>query len=248
MLRSSSLVVTLALALIPGCGAGSTPPPASPDGPPAEAPEPAKEAAPEEGAEAAAAPPGEAAPAAPEGGGAAAPSESESLARDFVKKGGRRIGYSATKKSFAYPFEQRREDGFRLDIYFTDEDGRKRDVMQVCDFAECAERLDELAKEVLPKLASRLEGDGYAAIRGIGWPSGRDELEVGTLGMKLRYANGRLEALREGKPAASLGAVGSRSPELLAIFVIPDSKRLAVFAKPSDAKGVVQELHVVKLP
>jgi hypothetical protein len=179
----------------------------------------------------------------------AAPPETEGLARDFLKSGGRRIGYSATKQSFAYPFEQRGEEGFRLEVHFTDEEGRQKDMMKVCDFSECSEKLDEIAKVLVPKLAGRLEADGYASIRGLGWPSGRDELEVGTLGMKLKYTNGRLEGLREGKPAASLGQVGTRKPELLAIFVIPDVKRLGVFAKPSgDAKGVMQEFHVLKLP
>jgi hypothetical protein len=245
MLRSGTLVFPLVLALLAGCGA--PPPPSSPDAPPAEAPAPGEEAAPADPS-GEAAPASEAAPAeaAPQG---AAPSEAEALARDFLKSGGRRVGYSASKKSFAYPFEQRREDGFRLDIVFTDEEGRRKDALEVCDFAACAEKLDEIAKDLLPKLAGRLEGDGYASIRGLGWPSGRDELEVGTLGMKLRYANGRLEALREGKPPASLGPIGAKKPELLAIFVIPDVKRLGVFAKPSgDAKGVVQEFHVVKLP
>ena len=36
---------------------------------------------------------------------------------------------------------------------------------------------------------------------------------------------------------------------LLAVFVVPDRKVLAVFATPGgDAKGVVQELYLVKLP
>jgi hypothetical protein len=233
-----TLVFALVLAALPACG--STPAPATPDAVPE--PSAAEEPAAAEGAPAgdAAEPAGQAA-AAPEG---AAPSEAEDLARDFVKKGGRRIGYSASKKSFAYPLEQRRADGFRLDVIFTDEEGRKKDVLQICDFVECAEKLDELAKALIPKLASRLEGDGYVAIRGIGWPSGRDELEVGTLGMKLRYSNGRLEALREGKPAVTLGQV--KSQELLAVFVIPDVKRLGVFAKSGGS--AVQDFHVVKLP
>jgi hypothetical protein len=233
----------LALTLLVACG--STPPPASPEepldsAPPAEAP--AEPSAQEEGAAAGGSAEAPAAADAPSSAGPA--SETEVLARDFLKSGGRRIGYSATKKGFAYPQEQRRPDGFRLDILFTDEDGRKRDVMEVCDFVVCAEGLDEIAKTLVPKLAGKLESDGYVAIRGIGWPSNRDELEVGSLGMKLKLSGGRLEGLREGKPPATLGRVPQ---ELLAIFVVPDAKRLAIFTKPSSG-GMVQEFHVLKLP
>ena len=247
MLRSGTVVFSLLLALLPSCG--PAPEPISPRAgaePPGEATteEPAAPAVGEaqEGPAALAAT--EAAPAAAP---AAAQSESESLARDFMKSGGRRIGYSATKKLFAYPSEQRRADGFRLDIVFAGEDGRQRDVMQVCDFAECAEKLDELAKEVGPKLSARLEGDGYVAIRGIGWPSGRDELDVSSMGMKLRYTKGRLEGVHEGKPAVSIGQI--KGSELLALFVVPDSKLLAVFVKPAGgAAGVIQEFQVLKRP
>ncbi|EYF01537.1 hypothetical protein [Chondromyces apiculatus] len=231
-----------ALGFLAACG--SPPPAEAPDAtPPAEPPPPAAPAPAEEPAPAA-----EKVPETPAAPAEAAPSDAEVLARDFLKTGGRRIGYSATKKGFAYPLEQRKEDGFRLDILFTDEEGRKRDVMTVCDYAVCVERLDEIAKELLPKLAARLQDDGYASIRGIGWPSGRDELEVNLIGMKLKYTSGRLEGLREGKPPLTLGRLGTKAPELLAVFVVPDVKRLGVLAKPADGKGVVQELHIVKLP
>lgn len=247
--RKRTLAAACALALASACGSkpaqspDAVAEPAAEQGPAGDAPSPEAEAS----GEPAAAPEADA-PAAAEGGDTL--SASESLARDFIKKGGRRIGYSESKKSFAYPYEQRRADGFRIDIIFTDEEGRKKDILQVCDYSECAERLDELAKTLLPKLSARLSGDGYESVRGIGWPSGRDELEVSTLGMKLRYKGGRLEGLREGKPKVLLGRVGQRSPELLAIFVLPpEAKRLGVFVKPSgDARGVVQEFHVVKLP
>lgn len=243
MLRTALRPLPL-LALLAACGSpppAETPESAAPADKPAEAEQAAPADKPEEAAPAAEKP-AEAAPPAAEA------SEAEVLARDFLKTGGRRIGYSATKKGWAYPLETRREDGFRLDILFTDEDGRKRDVMEVCDYSECVERLNEIAKEILPKLVARIEGDGYTAIRGLGWPSGREEFEVGILGMKLKYANGQLSGLREGKPAVTLGRLGTKAPEILAIFVVPDSKRLGVLAKPADGKGVVQELHVVKLP
>jgi hypothetical protein len=179
-------------------------------------------------------------------------SEAAALARDFLKTGGRRIGYSASKKAFAYPVEHRSEAGFGLDIQFIGADGQAKDAMRVCQIGECEEHLDELAKELLPKLTSRLEQDGYVSIRGIGWPQGRDELEVNSLTMKLKYTKGKIEALREGKPAARLTQAGTKrldAPTLLAVFVVPDSKLLGVFAPPSgDAKGLVQDFYIFKLP
>jgi hypothetical protein len=242
MLRSTTLAALVTLALLPGCG-----PPAEP----AQAPEPTTlSTEPAAGGEA---PRAAAEPAAskPEGGGEVAPSESMSLARDFLKSGGRRIGYSASKKMFLYPLETRQKDGFSLDIAALGEDGEPREATRVCQFGECDERLDEISKDLLPKLSSRLETEGYVSLRGIGWPSGRDELDVNTLGIKLRYKKGKLEAEREGKPKAALAPVGRRldAQELLAVFVVPDSKLLAVLAAPGkDAKGVVQELYLVKLP
>ncbi len=245
MLRPASLFAALSLALLSACG--SPPEPQTPpeaETPPAEAPK--EETPPAE------APKEETPPAEPEATAPAAQeSESEVLARDFLKTGGRRIGYSASKKSFAYPVEHRREDGFSLSVAFAGEDGKPKELMQVCQFGECAEKLDELAKEIMPKLASRLEQDGYVSIRSIGWPMGRDELEISTLQLKLKYTKGKLEALREGKPPATLGRIGAAgdTPEILAIFVVPDTKLLAVFAKPGrNPKNVVQELSVVKLP
>jgi hypothetical protein len=175
-----------------------------------------------------------------------------SLARDFLKTGGRRVGYSATKKAFAYPVEHRAERGFGLDVQFAGDDGRPRDMMRICQIGECEEHLDEIMKEMLPKLASRLEQDGYVSIRGIGWPQGRDELEVNSLTMKLKYTKGKLESLREGKPAARLTLLGGKrldAPTLMAVFIIPDTQLLGAFAAPSgDAKGMVQDFYVFKLP
>lgn len=257
--RPRALFAAAILALLAGCG-GSSPEASSPESaPPSEgsaegASEPSSkggdgEAAKAASSEGAAAPQASAAPeAAPEG----QQSESMNLARDFLKTGGRRIGYSATKKGFAYPVEHRAENGFGLDVQFVGDDGRPRDAMRICQIGECEEHLDELAKELLPKLASRLEQDGYVSIRGIGWPQGRDELEVNSLTMKLKYTKGKLEALREGKPAARLTLQGGKrldAPTLLAVFVIPDSKLLGVLAPPSgDAKGLVQDFYVFKLP
>lgn len=179
-------------------------------------------------------------------------SEAATLARDFLKTGGRRIGYSATKKMFAYPAEQRSETGFGLDIQFVGEDGKPRDAMRICQIGECEEHLDELSKELLPKLTSRLESDGYVSIRGLGWPQGHDELEVNSLSLKLKYSKGNLSVLKEGKPAARLSIQGGKrlsADTLLAVFIIPDTKWLPVFAPAGkDAKGQIQEFFLFKLP
>jgi hypothetical protein len=182
----------------------------------------------------------------------AEPSEAEVLARDFLKSGGRRIGYSESKKGFAYPLEQRSETGMGLDVQFAAEDGTPRDRVRVCQIGECEENLNDIVKELMPKLSARLQSEGYTAIRGIGWPQGRDELEVSTLSMKLKYTKGKLEALREGKPAVALKQAGGKridATTLLAIFIVPGGKLLGVLAPPgADAKGLVQEFYVFKLP
>lgn len=260
MLSLRTLVASIVLAMLPGCG------------PPKDASDPTKESGDTGGAASSSSPspkPDDAAAKPVESGEAAAgeapksggekpapaevkESDAMVLARDFLKSGGRRIGYSATKKMFAFPMEQRSERGFGLDVSFVGEDGAEKSRTRVCQMGECEEHLDEIVKDLLPKLAERLEGEGYVAIRGIGWPQGRDDLEVSTLSMKLKYSKGRFEALREGKPAAAIRQAGGKklsTDTLFAIFVVPDSKLLGVLAPPSgDARGLVQEFFVFKLP
>jgi hypothetical protein len=246
MLRPLSLAAPLLL-ILASCG---SPPPVEAPTTPTSAPEasadPAASAAPEASAEPAssAAPAAAAAPEAPA-------SEAATLARELAKSGGRRIGYSATKKAFVHPVERRIQNGFSLDIQFTGEDGNPRDAMRICQPGECEDRLDEMLKAFLPKLTERLEREEFTTIRAIGWPGGGDELEVLSLSARLRYAKGKLTMVLEGKPAAALiklgGARFDSAPE--AVFVVPGGKLLAAFAKPSgDAKGLVQEFHVFKLP
>lgn len=258
--RFFAYVAPVLLACIAGCGPSSEakPPPqpeseTAPDkgtigAPEASGGEASGEAKPSGGEGAS----GEAKPEAKPAEAEAPASEAATLARDFLKTGGRRIGYSASKKAFAYPVEHRTETGFGLDIQFVGADGQPKDAMRVCQIGECEEHLDELAKELLPKLTSRLEQDEYVSIRGIGWPQGREELEVNSLTMKLKYTKGKIEALREGKPPARLVQAGSKrldAATLLAVFVVPDSKLLGVFAPPSrDAKGLVQDFYIFKLP
>ena len=58
--------------------------------------------------------------------------------------------------------------------------------------------------------------------------------------------------LREGKPAAQIRQIGGKrlsADTLFAIHVVPDSKFLGVLAPPgADAKGLLQEFYLVKLP
>lgn len=247
MLRPVSLAAPL-LFLLASCG---SPPPA--DAPKTTTDAPAASADPAASAEAGVDAKASDAPAAtaPAGAAEAPASEAATLARELAKSGGRRIGYSATKKAFASPVEHRVQNGFSLDIQFTGEDGSPRDALRICQPGECEDKLDEMLKAFLPKLTERLEADGYTTIRALGWPGGSDELEVQSLGAKLHYAKGRLTKVVEGKAAANLTKLGGprfdAAPE--AVFVVPGGKLLAVLAKPSgDAKGLVQELHVFKLP
>ena len=181
---------------------------------------------------------------------AKAVSETETLARDVVKGGGRRIGFSASKKLFAVPNEKRNETNFGLDVFFYGDDGANRDPIRVCQMGECEEHLNEKLDEVLPKIIQKLDEGGFVSVRGIGWPDGRDELEVSSLGMKLKFKGGRLEGLREGKPAVTFQVAGGRLDvsEIKAIYLPTDSKMMGLFGKPSRATGSVQAFYVLKIP
>jgi hypothetical protein len=252
--RSPSLALPLALALaFPlSVGCGSTPAPSAET--PAGSEPASSDSAPAnltgdtiDGMEPASPAAGSSAPAE----SAAPASDSASLARDFVKSGGRRIGYSESKKGFAVPLRRRQGDGtYSLDVQFVGEDGNARDVMRVCQPGECEEKLDEIARTFIPKLAARFDEQGYVSLRGVGWPQGKGDLELSTLGLKLTYSKGKLEAKREGKPAARVSETGGKrldAPMLEAVFVVPGSKLLGVFASSSaDAAG--SEFYVLKLP
>lgn len=217
--------------------------------PPAETPDPAKAAAASEPAAIATAAPTAEPPATPEPARtpAAEASPHEALARDLVKSGGRRIGWSASKKRFVVPIELRTDGGRGLDIRYYDDDGNQRENQRVCQPGECEEKLDELAKDLLPKLASRLQSEGYEAVYAIGWPSGRDEIDLTTLNIKLHYENGKLTVPREKKPAVQLRAAGGKAPktEISALYPVAAAKLLGVFAK-GDKNA--QDFFVFKLP
>jgi hypothetical protein len=244
MVRSKALV--LSLALLAACG----PAPEAASPPPATTASSAPDEAPSASASAEAAPVATAEPAAkPEDKGAA--SEAETLARDLLKSGGRRIGYSESK-GFVYPIEKRTPASFSLHLFFLSADGQKKEPLQICQLGECEEKLDEAIKVELPKLAQRLSSDGYGAIRGVGWPPGSDELELAGVGLKLKYGSGRLSALRKGKPPASLAQVGGKrldAPSLQAVFIVPGGKLLGAYSAPKgDPSGPAEDFYVFKMP
>lgn len=181
---------------------------------------------------------------------AKAASETETLARDIVKGGGRRIGFSAAKKMFAVPNEKRTETNFGLDVFFYGDDGANRDPIRVCQLGECEEHMSEKLDEVLPKIVQKLDEGGYVSVRGIGWPDGKDELEVSSLGMKLKFKSGRLEGLKEGKPPVVFQVAGGRLDvsEIKAVYLPTDSKLMGLFGKPSRSTGSVQSFYVLKIP
>jgi hypothetical protein len=201
MVRSSASVL-VAFALFAGCG-GSSKDPATPDDANTEAKSEGGGDTTEK-TDGSAQTPAEAKPKEP----AKTASETETLARDIVKTSGRRIGFSAAKKMFAVPNEKRTETNFGLDVFFYGDDGANRDPMRICQPGECEEHLSEKLDELLPKLVQKLDEGGYVNVRGIGWPDGRDELEVSSLGMKLKFRSGRLEGLREGKPPVVFQVAG----------------------------------------
>jgi hypothetical protein len=211
------LALTLALA---ACGPAA----------PANAPEPGKDSEPAGTAGSA----GDAKSEAPE---AAKPetakedSPAEALARDLLKAGGRRIAWSASKKRFIIPTDARAEGGRGLDLRFYDDEGNQRDIQRVCQPGECEERLDEIVKQMIPTLAARLDHEGFEAISSVGWPSGRDEIEVGTLNAKLKNDRGRLSIVREKKTTA-LKAASGHAPkgDVSVVYPVPSAKLLGVVA------------------
>ncbi len=247
VIRSAALplLASLLLAPLPGCG------PAAPahapdgdasaksDGKPDGKPDAKPEATSEDSADPA---PKADAPTAP----SSASSPAESLARDLVKSGGRRIAYSASKKRFIVPVDMHTDGGRGLDLKFYDDEGAQREIQRVCQPGECEDRLDEIARELIPKLAARLEKEGFEAVNAAGWPSGRDELPVNALGGKLRYEKGRLSLTVEGKKAATplrtSGGKTPRSDALQAVYPVPTAKLLGAVVEGD------REFYVFKLP
>ncbi len=222
------LAVALLAASISACGPARPP----------ESPEAAKEAPSADPAASASAAPDTAKPP-PAEAPAAEASPSEALARELLKAGGRRIGWSSSKKRFVLPVDFRADGGRGLDLRFYDDQGAQREILRVCQPGECEERLDEIVKEMLPKLAGRLDKEGFEAVTSIGWPSGSDGIQVSALEAKLRWAGGKLTLV--GKKTTPLRPLGGRGPkgDLEAVYAVPSAKLLAVLAG---------ELFVFKLP
>jgi hypothetical protein len=217
------VAASFALASLPACG-----------GPvPAQTPEAA--AAPAESASAQADMPAATAAAAPDAPGSAtgAASPAETLAHDLLKAGGRRIAFSAGKKRFMVPIEMRTDGGRGLDLRFYDDEGSEREILRVCQPGECEERLDELVRDLLPKVAARIDKEGYEAIYAVGWPSGQDEIDVNALGGKLQRAQGRVSLVREKKtaPLRALGGKGAKAGAVSAVYPAPGAKLLGAFAE-----------------
>jgi hypothetical protein len=163
---------------------------------------------------------------------------SQTLARELLKSGGRRIAWSSSKKRFLVPVDARFENGRGLDLRLYDDEGNQRDIQRVCQPGECEEQLDEIVKGMIPKLAARLDGEGFEGVSSIGWPDGRDEIDVGTLGAKLRYERGGISIVRDGKATAlRSGARLKAAPTV--VYPVPAAKLLGVIAG---------EFRVLRLP
>ncbi|MEO7328433.1 MAG: hypothetical protein ABI193_07645, partial [Minicystis sp.] len=126
MLRTNACIVSLLL-LTPLAACGPAPEAASP--PPATTA--ASGAADEAPSAAASADPAPTAAATSKPDDKAPASDSETLARDLLKSGGRRIGYSESK-GFVYPIEKRTPASFGLNLYFLSLDGQKKEPLQIC--------------------------------------------------------------------------------------------------------------------
>lgn len=229
MPRLTTLAAAVTLASLAACGPAT----------PAQTPEAAKDAPASEPAASASAEP---APAEAKAAPAAEPSPAEALARDLVKTGGRRIGWSASKKRFVLPVDFRTDGGRGLDLRFYDDEGAQREILRICQPGECEERLDEIVKEMLPKIAGRLEKEGFEAVSSVGWPSGRDEVEVGALGARLRFEKGRISLVQEKKTIALRalgGGKGAKSEAPTALYPVPAAKIMGALGG---------EFFVVKLP
>ena len=141
--------------------------------------------------------------------------------------------------------DQRRIDAYEILAEFfirliQEVQRQQREILRVCQPGECEESLDEKAKELLPKLAARLGSEGYEPVSSVGWPEGRDEVEVGALQAKLHQDKGRLSLVRE-KKSTPLRALGGRSPrgEITAVYPVLSAKLIGLLAG---------EFFVFKLP
>lgn len=172
---------------------------------------------------------------------------SEQLARDMIRTG-RKIAYSATKKSIAYQVRWSvAGSGFGVRIAFAGEDGKETGNQVVCQPQDCDQSLDEKLDAESKKLGEKLEADGYVSVASNGWAASLDELEIASQGLKLAWTKDKIE-LVEDKKRKSLGTFTVKKPDTAhpaAVFVIKEASLLVVdFALSGDK----HELKVFKLP
>jgi hypothetical protein len=94
-----------------------------------------------------------------------------------------------------------------------------------------------MIKDLMPKLSARLDKEGFESVASVGWPSGRDEIDVGTLQAKLRQDKGKISIVREKKTTPLRGRSGKG--DVTAVYPVPSAKLLG---------AVAGEFFVVKLP
>lgn len=166
----------------------------------------------------------------------------EQLARDMIKTG-RKIGWSSSKRAFAYgmPWTAGPGRGFRIE--FQTEDG-KIEMHEVCKPGECEQTLDEDMAREIPNIAAKLGAGDYQAVWGNGWAPGQPELELTSAGLKLSFDKGRL-SLVDGKNKKPLGSAPGKSAPV-AVFVVKDAKVLVVDFSPDG--GPTHEFRSFKLP
>jgi len=169
----------------------------------------------------------------------------EELARNLIKRPGRRVAYSADQGMFAVTRETTSAGLFTIDIAFMDESGHEKKIIRICDPNECDEQLNELAKKKIPELADQFGTEGYKSVRAMGWPS-RNELKVGTLGLKLKLDKRRLSGTTDDGKKVRLGTLPAKAPFLHALFVVPDKGLVGYYAS-ADESGVNKVFGVFKV-
>lgn len=176
----------------------------------------------------------------PDSGGERPPMEQ--LARDMIKTG-RKIGWSASKRVFAYGMPWSAGPGRGMRVDFQAEDG-KIETHEVCKPGECEQSMDDDMARELPAIAAKLGAGDFQPVWGNGWAPDQPELELRSAGLKLAFDKGRL-SLVDGKSKKALGSAPGKSAPL-AVFVVKDAKVLIVDFSPDG--GASHEFKLFKLP
>ncbi|WP_437817531.1 hypothetical protein [Sorangium sp. So ce1078] len=164
------------------------------------------------------------------------------------------VAYSASRRRFAFRHVQdHSQGGYREEILFTDEDGKKRDTMVIVDTQWCQtanfDGCDERIYTSRRRLSTRLQADGYVSLRRCDtWQPYSSEGPVPGLGMGLRYEKDRLLWMREGKPPLQLGYVGRGVPDVPAgVCLVPEARRIVAVGQRGK-EGVARGPYFFKLP